>query len=253
MLDNPARRALRDGRTVVVCFSRSPDPYLVELAALCGFDAVLVDCEHGPAGPYEFEQAARAIEVRGVPPFVRVPDDVAATLLRFCDAGAVGVHVPKVESAAQAEAIGAALRFGPLGRRGLAGTRASGYSQLEPIADYTARANEALLLVAQVETAEGVAAAPAIAAVDAVDVLFVGPTDLSHSLGVTGQLDHPLVTEAIDRIIEAAEDAGTPWGIFVGTEAAAHRWTERGARYVAVGLEGLLVPSLRRFVQEVRP
>jgi len=145
-----------------------------------------------------------------------------------------------------------AVKYAPLGARGLAGVRAASYGQRGPLADYVVEANEQTLVVIQVETREGIAHAGEIAAVGGVDVVFVGPTDLSQALGVTGETSHPLAEDAYDEI--AARLAGSPvaLGVLVSGEAEARAWRERGARYVAFTVDGLVTRSARSLLGALR-
>lgn len=252
MIDNRTKATLLGGGTVYGVFCRTPEPTIAEITAMCGWDFVIGDCEHGPASPREFEGFARAVESRGVSPHVRVPDNDKATILRYMDSGAYGVHVPWVNTADEAERAVRAVKYHPRGERGLAGTRASDHGLGEPLGDYIARANRETLVVVQAETATAVAAIDEICAVDDVDVVFLGPTDLSHSLGLAGQLDHPDVVAAMDEVAAACARSAKALGIFCGTAAMATQWLDKGARYIVTGAEGLMAGAMHAFLDEVK-
>jgi 2-keto-3-deoxy-L-rhamnonate aldolase RhmA len=190
---------LAAGDCVYGCFCRYPDPALVELVAPQGFDFLVFDAEHGTIEPRDCEGLVRAAELRGPAPLVRVPSNQPSVILRFLDTGAVGVHVPLVASAEEAKAAVDAVKNPSRGSRGLAGVRAAAYGAV-PLAEYTAQANEATIVVIQVETRTAVERVGEIAAVEGVDVVFVGPTDLSQAFGVTGQTGHPLLERAYEEI-----------------------------------------------------
>jgi 4-hydroxy-2-oxoheptanedioate aldolase len=238
---------LAAGETVIGCFDRYPEAGIAELLALQGFDFLVLDAEHGTIEPRDAEALVRAAELRGPAPLVRVPANQPHVILRYLDTGAVGVHVPLVSSAAEAEAAVRAVKYAPRGARGLAGVRAASYGTV-PLAEYTARANEATIVVIQVETREAVERVDEIAAVDGVDVVFVGPTDLSVAYGVPGQTSHPLLEEAYDRVAAAVLESPAALGVLVSDEAGVERWRERGARYVAVTIDALLVSRARAFL-----
>lgn len=252
MIVNTTRQKLAAGEVVLGCFIRSHDPTIAEIAGLAGFDFVVSDGEHGGVSSREFENVARAADSVGVDPFVRVPDGAHSTLLRFMDAGAHGVHVPWVDTPAEAASAVAGVKYQPLGTRGLAGTRASDHGRGEPLAAYIDRANRETMVVVQIESPTAVADTAAICAVPGVDVVFVGPTDLSNSMGLTGQVEHPDVVAAVDRVIDAARATATVVGIFAGSSDAAARWIERGVRYVTTGAEGQLGRSLHSFLEPLR-
>ena len=242
---------LAAGDCVYGCFCRYPDPSLVELVALQGFDFLVFDGEHGTIEPRDCEGLVRAAELRGPAPLVRVPRNEPSVVLRFLDTGAIGVHVPLVGSAEEARAAVAAVKYAPLGSRGLAGVRAASYGSI-PLAEYTAQANEATIVVIQVETRAAVERVGEIVAVEGVDVVFVGPTDLSQAYGVTGQTGHPLLEQAYDEIAEAVASSPAALGVLVTDEAGAARWYERGARYIAVTIDSLIVSRTRAFLAGVR-
>lgn len=242
---------LAAGEAVYGCFVRYPDPGIAELLALQGFDFLVFDGEHGTIEPRDCEHLVRAAELRGPAPLVRVPANQPPVILRFLDTGAVGVHVPLVGSAEEAEAAVRAVKYWPRGTRGLAGVRASSYGST-PVGEYTVQANEATMVVIQVETREAVERVDEIAAVDGVDVVFVGPTDLSQAYGVPGQTAHPLLEEAYDAIAEAVAASPAALGVLVADEAGVDRWRGRGARYIAVTIDSLLSASARAFLGAVQ-
>lgn len=252
MRPNATKARLAAGETVYGCFIRYPDPGLAELVALQGFDFLVLDGEHGTMEPRECENMVRGAEVRDVTPLVRVPANDGPVILRFLDTGAQGVQIPLARSAEDAETAVRSVKYWPRGTRGLTGVRAAAYGQEEPLDEYVARANDETLVVVQIETREALERVREIAAVDGVDVVFVGPTDLSHALGVPGQTSHPVVEEAYRTVIRAVADSPATLGVLVADAAGAHDWRERGARYIAVTIDSLLVRSARELLAAVR-
>lgn len=246
---NRTKEKLLAGETVFGCFLRYADPGFVEFLGYQGFDFLAFDAEHGTIEPRDCESLVRAAELRAVTPIVRVPNGERTTLQRFLDTGVQGVHVPVVERRADAEQIVRFVKYGPQGVRGLAGVRAAAYGQ-EPVADYVVAANRATLIMVHIETRDAVERLDEIAPVPGLDVLFIGPTDLSQSYGVPGQRTHPLVIEAGERIIAAARTAGIAAGIVVPDAEAATAWQERGVRYVTILAESLLARASRGFLEE---
>jgi len=243
---------LAAGECLYGCFVRYPDPGLVELVALQGFDFLILDGEHGTMEPRDCENMVRGTDVRGVPAVVRVPANEAPVILRFMDTGAAGVQIPLVSSADDAERAVRAVKYGPRGTRGLTGVRAAAYGQRGTLAEYVRRANDETLVVVQIETRAALEQVAEIAAVDGVDVVFVGPTDLSHSLGVPGELSHPVVEEAYTAIVDGVRDSAAALGVLVADEAGAAAWRERGACYIAVTIDSLVTRSARALLRTVR-
>jgi 4-hydroxy-2-oxoheptanedioate aldolase len=181
-----------------------------------------------------------------------VPTNLAPVILRLMDTGAHGLHVPNVNTAQDAEAVVRAVKYQPRGMRGLAGVRAADYGQTGTFGDYVAQANRETLVVAHIESAEAVENLPEIVATDSIDVVFIGPTDLSHSYGVPGQTQHPTVQAAIQRIVDIVAPSPAALGIMVGNAEGARQWQARGARYISIGLESVLMPALRGYLSDVR-
>lgn len=252
MHENTAKAKLRRGETVLGCFVRYSDPSLTEFLALQGWDFLVFDAEHGTLEPREVEDLCRAAELRGATPIGRVPTNQPHLLLRYLDTGLQGVHVPWVNTAADAAQAVAGVKYGPAGVRGLAGTRASDWGMSIGLHEYTELANRETLVVIHIETEQAVAAIDDYVAVEGIDVLFMGPTDLSQSFGVTGQINHPKVRAAMERVAEAVTGSDKALGLFAGTVEMAREWRERGARYIATGTDGFLRQGMSEYLKGVR-
>lgn len=252
MRTNATKAKLKAGETVFGCFTRYPDATLVEVLGYQGWDFIVFDGEHGTIEPRDCEQMVRAAELREVTPIVRVPTNQPPIILRYMDSGAHGLHVPWVNSSAEAEAVVQSVKYQPRGIRGLAGIRAADFAQQGTFAEYIETANRETLVVIHIETIDAVRQVPEIAAIDGVDVIFIGPTDLSHSLGVPGQPQHPSVQEAMQQVIDAVKNTDKALGIMVSNADGARQWQERGARYITIGLESLLAPAMRGYLQSAR-
>ena len=255
MTTNKTKAKLKVGETVLGCFMRHADPGLAEVIGYMGWDYLLLDGEHSPLSTRECEHLARVSEITGCTPIVRVPSNMPWLIGQVFDAGIQGVQVPMINSGPEALAAGRAAKYHPLGTRGLAVTRAAQFGQVQPfsIAEQVIRANAETLLIAQVETPAAIEALPAILEVPEIDVIFIGPNDLSLSLGLPGQLQHPTVEAAFDRIISAVTKTGKTLGILVPDAQKALEWQARGARYIMVVMEALLGPAVRGFLKTVRP
>jgi 4-hydroxy-2-oxoheptanedioate aldolase len=208
---NRLKTNLRAGQKSFGIWLQSACPTFAEISALVGFDFFIMDQEHGPGDVQAAIDMTRAAAVTDTTSLIRVPSSDPITLRRIADGGAEGVLVPMVETAAQAKEIADACRFPPLGKRGNAwdATRASGYGIAK---DYFDRVHDEFLIAVQIETLRGVENARAIAEVDGIDLVFIGPTDLSGSIGLPGQTNAPEVEALIARCVEAVRPTGKPLG-----------------------------------------
>jgi 2-keto-3-deoxy-L-rhamnonate aldolase RhmA len=199
---------LREDGPGLACWLMLGSTGVTEIVARAGYDAVMIDLEHGPMDFGEATEMLRALNGFEVAPLARVPANDPVDLKRILDTGVTGVMVPAVHSVADAERAVAGCRYPPKGHRGLAATvvRATGHGAFWQ--DYLAAIDRRLTLICQIESPQGLDAVEQIAAVDGVDMLFVGPFDLSAQLGYLGQPDHPEVQRAVQRIEKAAKAAG---------------------------------------------
>lgn len=252
MLTNTTKAKLKAGGCVYGCFFRPPDPTLAEFMGYLGWDFLIFDAEHGSLHPNRAEDMVRAAELRGVTPLVRVTTNQAHVLLRFLDAGAQGVHVPWVNTAAEAENALQAIKYQPRGMRGLSGVRPATFGQQMSLAEYVGRANEETLTVLQLESGEAIDNLDAILAVPDVDVIFLGRTDLSHSLGYPGQTTHPEVEAVVDRAVARITASDVALGIVARSGEEARRWRERGARYLVATFEAIVSASAKAWLSGAR-
>ncbi|WP_276274091.1 HpcH/HpaI aldolase family protein [Haloarcula litorea] len=233
------RERLRDGETVVGTFQLLDSPMAAEMAGEAGLDFTVLDQEHGPLSAETTVAMCAAAQRAGAAPIVRVRTNSEAEIQRALDIGAAGVEIPQIETAGDAAAAVDHARFDPLGSRGLSPyVRASGYTGGP---EYTERQNERVTVVVHIEGERGVENLDDIAAVDGIDVLFLGPYDLSQSVGLPGQVDDPRVTDLMDEVCDRAADHDAVVGTYADDPEMARRWIDAGAQYVAVGVDGALL------------
>jgi 4-hydroxy-2-oxoheptanedioate aldolase len=236
---NSFRKAIREGRPQIGLWLSLASPYSAEIVAASGFDWLLIDGEHSPNDPPLVLPQLQAVAAYPSHPIVRPAWNDAVLIKRYLDVGAQSLLVPYVQSAAEAEAAVAAIRYPPRGVRGVAGTtRASRYGR---VADYAKRAESELCLLVQVETRTGLDNLDAIAATDGVDGVFIGPADLAAGLGHLGEIQHPEVQSAIQDAIARIRARGKPAGILATDEASARRYMQWGTTFTAVGLDAMLL------------
>jgi 2-keto-3-deoxy-L-rhamnonate aldolase RhmA len=215
-----------------------PSPELAEMTAAAGFDWLFVDMEHGLL---DFAAVQRLIQaVAGACPcIVRVPNNEAILIAKALDTGAAGVIVPHVNTAAEARAAVQAARYPPAGARSIGAARAQGYG--ERLADAIAHDNARTLVVVQVEHVDAVRRIDEIVRVPGVDAIFIGPFDLSASMGKPGEIAAPDVQQAIATVTAACAAQGKPSGIFAVDGASARRAGEAGHSLVCAGTDTLMI------------
>lgn len=226
-----------------------PSAWFVDMAAVMGFDFVLIDAEHGPLSAESAEIMVRAAEAANISPIVRVPANVPHEILRYLDIGAAGIQIPHVENATQAAAAVSAIRYPPDGQRGLAAiTRAAGYGIDVPVRDYMAIANRQVLCLPMVETALAAANIDEIAATKGVDAIIIGPGDLSASMGHAGDRTHPEVKAAVSNIMRRAK-SNERWVSFSANDPEAIREAiAAGANMIQIASTALLARTGRDFI-----
>lgn len=235
------RETCTSGAPLFGTFCAIPHPVAMEVTAAAGLDFVCIDWEHAQIGREKLEELVRAADLHRVPAMVRVPDHAREWTAFALDAGASGVLVPRVSTAGQARAAVLATRYPPLGERGVGPGRASGYGYR--IGSYLANANDALTLAIQIETAEGLANIHEIVEVAGVDLIFIGPGDLSVSLGIKQDERETLLLDAITRISAASRAAGKTVGIFVGSADSVSQWRNLDISFFMLGSDTVFLGS----------
>lgn len=216
-------------------FVSIPRVEVVELVAAAGFDLIVLDAEHGPFGIESLTSLVAAAQGSGMFAVVRVPEARPQTIGAFLDIGADGILVPHVVSGAATARIVAAARFAPEGTRSLHnGVRAARYGA---DADYFTAANTRTAVLVMCEDREAVAAIDELVAVPGTDAVFVGPLDLSASMGHVGQSDHPEVRAAVRAVLDSAARAGKAGSLMAGSPEQAREWLDAGAAMVLCSVD----------------
>jgi 2-keto-3-deoxy-L-rhamnonate aldolase RhmA len=242
---------LAAGETLFGTFLTLGSPLAAESLGLAGFDWLLVDLEHGGGDESLLLGQLLGARAAGVHGLVRVESDVRGRTARALDLGVEGVMCPQINSAQAAETWAGTLHYGPPGTRGIALFHRGARFGTDPDALEHARART--LGVAQIESPEAVEAVEEIAAVDGIDVLFVGPSDLSYSMGIFRQFEDPAFRSAIERVTAAAHDAGKTAGIFCASPADVPSTIADGFRMIAIGSDGgLMMQAARQTVAAAR-
>jgi len=234
MRTNKVKRALKQGKAVYgIMAVEFRSPVISQIFAAAGFDFMFIDMEHGAFDTKTMSDMIRAARLAGIVPIVRVSDCQYHLLSRPLDAGAQGVMVPRVETREQVENIVKWVKYPPVGVRGCGVS--TGHSDYERVVvrDFIKHANRENLTIIQIESKTAIENIEELVSVEGVDVACMGPNDLSISLGVPGEIDSPIMVEAMDRVVAACKKFGKAAGTHVGSLELLMKWRERGMRLLA--------------------
>lgn len=227
------KERLKNGEKLFGPFINMNYPAVVEVAGMAGFDFCIIDNEHGEIPVEGTLDMIRACKLAGIPSIVRVYEGNPELIDKALDLGADGVQIPNIGSKEAAEIAVSAAKFAPEGSRGCNRyVRAGKYGSIDK-ADFFGKANDETAVILQVEGQDGVQALSDILKVKGFDVLFVGPYDLSASLGIPGQVNHPKVIAQMEEIMRQAKEVGVAVGFFCDDVATAVEWKNRGVQYVS--------------------
>ncbi len=238
------RERVRANEPLLGCFLTWPTAGVAELLALAGFDFLVLDAEHGFFSIESIEAMVIAADGAGIPAIVRVPSCTAAEVGRSLDAGAAGILFPRGDGCATVRGAIESAKFPPEGKRGLGGVRANRYGT-QPLDRFVKESNERTVIAAQIETAGALAELHEIAAEPGLDVLYVGPNDLTQALGVPGQYSDSRYREALARIAGQAKTAGKTAGIMLGRADQIPALRELGYRFFTTSDRTLILESAR--------
>ncbi len=228
-----------------------PSPQIVDIVGRLGFDWVLIDCEHGSISIESVELMVMAAETAGVTPIARPPVNGFEAIGQLMDRGVMGVQVPHVNTAEDARIAVEAVKYHPLGERGLAaGVRSASYGYGMSMSEYAEYANSETLVCVQLEETEAVRNVDEIVQVPGVDVFFVGPSDLSQSLGYPGRPDAPEVRQAMDTVFATIAAADKISGSAGNTDTT-RRYLNQNVTYLYTHLTTLLSSAAKSFLHEV--
>ncbi len=240
-LTNPVKAALEQGGISFGSWVTIASPVVAELMAESGLDWLAIDCEHGANDLESSLCLLQAMKATACVPFVRLPANDPIWIRRYLDAGFMGLIVPLVNTAEEAAAAVRVAKYPPVGIRGIGIGRAHGYGR--GFAEYLEQANDEVMVVPQIEHIRAVENIDSILAVEGVDAVFIGPYDLSGSMGLLGQFDHPRMLEAMDTVLTACQSAGKAAGIHVvyPEPDEVQRRIAQGFRFIALSLDILML------------
>lgn len=255
-MNGTLRNRIKNGEVVLGIFYKLNSPTATEIIGWSGVDFIVADCEHSAIGYESAENIVRAGEASGLATVIRVPCASEEHIFHALDSGAAGVQIPNITTVEQCQTSVSAAKYFPLGTRGLSRqTRNAMYGiWKDGEQTYTETANEASLVVVHIENREMVEEIEAICQLPQVDVVFIGPADLSQSLGIPGKTNDPQVVALAEKVIETANRHGKCAGINVTNQSAAQKYVKMGARYILYSSDtAMLAKGLQNLVKEFEP
>jgi len=248
---NKTKAKLKVGTPAFGVISTSDDPQLAELFGIAGFDYYMLDAEHGLIDPAQAVNVIRACELADITPMIRIGPKDPKLVLPYLDAGMMGIMMPGLETVEEAQMLVDAVKYAPLGKRGLGLSRASGHmANAREVPEYIEFSNRETMVIIQFEDDKLLAKFPALCAVKGLDACVIGPRDLSLNMGFPDGQNHPEVQSVIDKAIGIMNEAGIMAGITAGTRADAERQIQRGARMILAGTQSLVLAGSRSFLPE---
>ncbi len=232
----PFAELLNEKDVVYGMFAKTSDPFYIRALGKAGFDFVILDNEHGPNSYRDTFPLIMAAELAGMYPVVRVEKLTDIVIQRTLDMGVAGVQIPQIQSGEDAKRVRQFTKFHPKGKRGLCPYVPAADLGLKPKDQYFKDQN-ALSVIIHIEGVEGIEHFDDIIAVDDIDVIFIGPYDMSQSMGIPGQVNDPRLVEEIGKLVEKCRAKGKHAGIFVDDVATAKRYKDIGVKYIAVSVD----------------
>ncbi|HBA94186.1 MAG TPA: aldolase [Ruminococcaceae bacterium] len=233
---NTFRDKIKNGENVYGMFMKTNDPMFVEAVGISGFDYVILDMEHGPVTIENQQNNIRAAEARNMVPIIRLKDRGENTIGKALDIGAYGIQVPQINNAEEARRVVKYAKFYPYGMRGVCRfVRAADYSNMDRYEYFNS--SKDILIILQLEGIDAIRNLDEILEVEGVDILFIGPYDLSQSLGIPGQVNNPKVVNAMKDIVKKAKEKGKVVGTFVDTYEDLIMWRNIGIQYLSYSVD----------------
>ncbi len=247
------KKALHDNKIVFGPFLKITDPAVVEIMGFAGFDFVIIDAEHGPISMENAQNMIRAAETTNITSIIRVANNDESLILRALDIGAQGVEIPQINCKSDALRAVKSVKYSPQGERGVCRyIRAANYSSMDKF-KYFKYANKETMIIAHIEGIEGINNLDEILLVSGIDVIFIGPYDLSQSLGVTGEVNHPLVIEKMKEVVLKCKQNKVAVGTFADDVETAKSWISLGVQYMSFSVDvGILYNANKNIMNKLK-
>jgi 2-keto-3-deoxy-L-rhamnonate aldolase RhmA len=251
---NDLKHKLKNGGLAIgTMISEIRNPNLAYMLGRCGFDFFVIDNEHGSYSPETVSDMIAAARGAGVFTIVRIPEIRREAILKPLDCGAAGLLVPQVDTADQAKEVMRHAKYPPMGNRGTALSRAHSLYDNPDFEEYLSRTNEATFVAVQAESPQAIDNLESIAATPGVDAIFVGPADLSVSMGIPGQFSHPREIEAIERVVAVCRKQGIAPGMHMSDFETLKHWIRKGMRFVTFSSDvDLLTRAAEKSISALR-
>ena len=253
MKKNNLKEVLKEGKNVFGPFMKFTDPAAVEIMGFAGFDFVIIDAEHGPISMENAQNMIRAAESVNITPIIRVGNNDESLILRALDIGAQGIEIPQINSKSDAVRAVKSVKYSPQGERGVCRyVRAANYSSMDKF-KYFESANKETMIIAHIEGVEGINNLDEILSVSGIDVIFIGPYDLSQSLGIPGQVNNSLVVEKMKEVVLKCKENKVAAGTFADDVETAKLWISLGVQYMAFSVDvGILYDISKTIVNKLK-
>lgn len=253
MKENYLKRTLEEGENVFGPFLKLVDPAVVEIMGFAGFDFVIIDAEHGPISIQSAQNMIRAAETANITSIIRVAKNDESLILRALDIGAQGVEIPQINCKSDALRAVKSVKYSPQGERGVCRyVRAANYSSMDKF-KYFKSANEETMIITHIEGVEGINNLDEILSVPGIDVIFIGPYDLSQSLGIPGEVNHSLVIEKMKEVILKCKQNKIAVGTFADDIQTAKKWISLGVQYMSFSVDvGILYEASKNIINKFK-
>ena len=253
MTKNNLKSRLLNGETVYGPFCKLQDPSVVEIAALADFDFVILDMEHGPLSVETVQNISRAAKAQNLEVVVRVTENNPANILRVLDVGVHSIQVPQVSTKEDAQEVVKSCYFHPQGERGMCRyVRAADYTNKEK-QTYFSSAESNTLTIVHIEGLAGIENLAEIISINGIDVIFLGPYDLSQSCGVPGEVHHPLVVSKMQEAVALAKAKNKIIGTFCESPSDAHKWRDLGVQYISYSVDvGIILNAYKEITKQLK-
>ena len=252
MNNNIMKEKLRSGKNVVGLFQNVINPNITEIMGLLGFDFVIVDGEHTTFNPNLAEEHFRAAELRNISSVTRIGQNDQQVIQKFLDAGSEGVLMPLINNKSDALEVVDSVKYPPIGKRGLASGRGSSYGIPQSVKEHVDHSNKETLVAIQIETTEAMENVEEISSIEEVDVLFFGPSDISSSFGIHGQINDPKVRDTISSLSKIAIGNGKSCGTIARDANDFKFYKEAGFQWFCSGVTNMMQTGMKEYLSELK-